>query len=423
MNRAGELTKGWCPSAFTPMPSGDGLILRVRPRLGKLSYAQLAALGRVAALFSDGSLHLTARANVQIRGAREESYPETLQILAAADLVDSDPKTEAVRNIMVAPSIALDGNAETYSVARTLESALHENPAFQQMPEKFGFSFHSGGGLDLSAICDINVIGQEGRFFLLLDGDLNVSIMARSSPATTSARRCHAVVTAITKIVEVFLSLRQSDTTIRRMRDAVAKVGSALFFKAAGLEPFAHGSLIAKKPAPIGYCESLKAVGIGFAFGEISQDAFPAILKLMAEERIEEVALSQHRALVFPAPQIQSVNKLLELGSWTSAITDPDDIRLRVHACIGAPACSRGTVPARRDAQSVVHALRQSGRDFNAVHIFGCEKHCGSPGVADVVATGKSGSYELSGGSGGSRTRISGTNLPAAILACLGWAD
>ena len=30
----GPIIKGWCPGALRPMPSGDGLVVRVRPKAG-----------------------------------------------------------------------------------------------------------------------------------------------------------------------------------------------------------------------------------------------------------------------------------------------------------------------------------------------------------------------------------------------------
>src|SRR4029077_14251788 len=41
--------KGWCPSALRPMPSGDGLVVRLRPRGGRLSSAQAAGIAELAA--------------------------------------------------------------------------------------------------------------------------------------------------------------------------------------------------------------------------------------------------------------------------------------------------------------------------------------------------------------------------------------
>ena len=36
----GFAIKGWCPGALRPMQSGDGLVVRIRPRGGRLSPAQ-----------------------------------------------------------------------------------------------------------------------------------------------------------------------------------------------------------------------------------------------------------------------------------------------------------------------------------------------------------------------------------------------
>ena len=41
--------KGWCPSALRPMLSGDGLVVRLRPRGGRLSSAQAVGYRRALA--------------------------------------------------------------------------------------------------------------------------------------------------------------------------------------------------------------------------------------------------------------------------------------------------------------------------------------------------------------------------------------
>ena len=61
--------RGWCPSLMRPMPSGDGLLARVHPRLGILSAAQLRALAEAARRYGNGHLDVTARGNLQIRAS------------------------------------------------------------------------------------------------------------------------------------------------------------------------------------------------------------------------------------------------------------------------------------------------------------------------------------------------------------------
>ncbi|MGX1077699.1 sulfite reductase beta subunit-like hemoprotein [Bradyrhizobium elkanii] len=41
--------KGWCPGALRPMRSGDGLVVRIRPRAGRLDAAQAAGIAELAA--------------------------------------------------------------------------------------------------------------------------------------------------------------------------------------------------------------------------------------------------------------------------------------------------------------------------------------------------------------------------------------
>ena len=60
--------RGWCPSLARPMPTGDGLLARVHPPLGRLTPAQARAVAPGARRFGNGHVDVTARANLQIRG-------------------------------------------------------------------------------------------------------------------------------------------------------------------------------------------------------------------------------------------------------------------------------------------------------------------------------------------------------------------
>ena len=95
--------KGWCPGILRPMPSGDGLIVRVRPRCGAFSLETAERLADLAGRLGNGHIDLTRRANLQLRGLTEERMPELQEALADLGLLDLDAETEAVRNVMVAP--------------------------------------------------------------------------------------------------------------------------------------------------------------------------------------------------------------------------------------------------------------------------------------------------------------------------------
>ena len=67
--------KGWCPGAYKPMQSGDGLVVRVRPMAAQISAAQATGLAQAAQAHGNGFIDLTNRANLQIRGVSTDSYP------------------------------------------------------------------------------------------------------------------------------------------------------------------------------------------------------------------------------------------------------------------------------------------------------------------------------------------------------------
>ena len=72
------VVKGWCPDAWRPMMAGDGLLVRVKPRLGCLTRAQVLGLCDAAVAHGNALIDITARANLQLRGVRETGWQTLL---------------------------------------------------------------------------------------------------------------------------------------------------------------------------------------------------------------------------------------------------------------------------------------------------------------------------------------------------------
>ncbi len=132
--------KGWCPGAYRPMDSGDGLIVRVRPVLARLTAHQVLGLCAAALAHGSGIVELTNRANVQVRGVRAGAHEALLEELWTLGLLDADPGVEGRRNVLVAPLWAQGDMTE--QVARGLIARLGELP---DLPAKFGFAVDCGG--------------------------------------------------------------------------------------------------------------------------------------------------------------------------------------------------------------------------------------------------------------------------------------
>ena len=56
--------QGWCPGALRPMQSGDGLVVRIRPPLGRLTPAQAKAIAKAAGTHGNG---IIVRAVIELK--------------------------------------------------------------------------------------------------------------------------------------------------------------------------------------------------------------------------------------------------------------------------------------------------------------------------------------------------------------------
>lgn len=141
------LVRGWCPSLFRPMESGDGWLARIRPQRGAIPAPLASAAAQAARQFGNGLLEVTNRANLQIRGLR----PETIAPFTAAMEAAGAAAGEGTR-ILMAPL----PDAALRALADEIDAALPEG-----LPAKFGILL-DGGALPLTGVALDVTIRHEG---------------------------------------------------------------------------------------------------------------------------------------------------------------------------------------------------------------------------------------------------------------------
>ncbi|AGK59097.1 precorrin-3B synthase [Hyphomicrobium denitrificans 1NES1] len=387
-----SLRKGWCPGALRPMESGDGLILRIRPRVGTLPISALSTIAKTAAEFGSGEIDLTNRGNLQLRGLTAASHSQALADLGDAGLIDADERAEAVRNIIVDPLSGIDpARTDIRSLTGRLENILIEDRTFWQLPGKFGFSFSGTAEArvgDRSTDIMVSSIAPE-TYAVSLDG--NIEVGALLPP--------HRVVEAVTGLTAVFLELRASDLAIGRMKDAVARSGSATIYAAAGLEStkLAATEIDAVSLPPAGSLNhrgQVFAAGVGLPFGRIDAHQLGALYAVASNAGTDVVRMSPQRVLVFPVDDDTKRDNILTEAKRQGLITEPDDPRLLFDVCPGSPACANATTETRRDARRIADAVR--GRpSLPSIHVSGCEKGCARRGAAALTLVARDGRYDV----------------------------
>ena len=245
--------KGWCPGAYRPMLSGDGLIVRVRPRLGRLALSQALGLCDTARRFGSGIIELTSRANLQLRGVRDSQYPQVLAALAGLGLIDPDPALEERRNIVVTPWWRAGDDSER--LAGELAARLGELPP---LPAKFGFAVDAGPAPVLAAV----------------SADVRIERAASGGLIVRAEGSAHGISVEPSTAVDVAIALAAwfaATASHTRMKAHLA--AHALPAALAGTElPAPQAALPLPGPTMLGPV-------YGVAFGQTTADALEALLR------------------------------------------------------------------------------------------------------------------------------------------------
>lgn len=131
--------KGWCPSIWRPMPVEDGLLVRLRPHLNRLTADQAHKICDLADATGSGLLDLTNRASLQLRGLRPDTHATLLDGLRTLDLLDADLATETRRSLIVTPFWAT--NDTNHRLAAAFVNRLADLPT---LPAKCGTVIDTG---------------------------------------------------------------------------------------------------------------------------------------------------------------------------------------------------------------------------------------------------------------------------------------
>ena len=153
-----------CPGVLRPWIAKDGALVRFRLVGGRLPVPSLKALLEVAAAHGDGDIHLTKRANLQLRSMPHEDgvLPQhVVDALASTGLLPT-PSHELVRNIMVSPG-PTPGSVDLRPVAEELDRRVCADSTLSQLPGRFLFVLDDGRGDLVGRRCDLGLAAIDER--------------------------------------------------------------------------------------------------------------------------------------------------------------------------------------------------------------------------------------------------------------------
>lgn len=166
-----------------PWPADDGALVRLRLVGGRVSPEALTDVMGVARQFGDGTVHLTKRANLQLRALPAEGGcldTDVVDAISATGLLPV-PSHELIRNIMVSPLSGLGdrdrgtsqspgdwdvprsfmhspGRADLRPVARALDEGLCAHRSLAALPGRFLFVLDDGRGDLVDRSLDLGLV-------------------------------------------------------------------------------------------------------------------------------------------------------------------------------------------------------------------------------------------------------------------------
>jgi precorrin-3B synthase len=377
--------RGACPAQSAPMPTGDGLLIRLSPA-GTMALDTCAGLCAAVRDHGNGIVEVTARGSIQVRGLTAASAPAFARAVAMLG-IDGRSHVPVVADPLagLAPDAALDADA----LAAALRDALAATPRVAGLNPKVSVAIDAGATLHLDAMAaDVRLraeLGRDGpRLHIALGGDAATAV-----PIGWVAPE-HAVET-VTRLLAT-IAARGRDA---RARDIVRGEGmSALRAVAAefltdapppptrtGAEPIdthrLHGGLV--------------AYGVGLAFGHTDADALGQLIDAAKILEARGIRAAPGRALLILGVAPGMTPALSAAADRLGFIVRPADPRRHIVACPGMPLCASAQAPTRTLAPAVATAVASLFDGSLTVHLSGCAKGCAHARAAALTMVGEPG--------------------------------
>ncbi len=364
--------KGWCPGAHRPMMSAEGLVVRIRPPRGELTAHQASGLAALATAYGHGTVELTNRANLQIRGVAAAHHAPLIEGLDGLELLDADADAERHRNIVIDPFRPLGEDRQTVCaehLAAQLRTQATGDADLARLPSKFGFVIDAGPRRQLAGVSgDIRIEAAAGALLVRADAMATGRI----------ARDGEDAVQLALELARWFVASGGVGADGRgRMRAHLATGAQPPDACCGAAQP--NPAAPRSQPGPRD-----GGLTVAVAFGQL--DA--ADLARLAATGAPVLRITPYRMIHLPG-----VSTCALAGG--SLILAGDDPLLRVVACTGAPGCPQASVTTRDLARAIAPLLAPHLPAGATAHVSGCAKGCALPAPAALTLVGRDGHFDL----------------------------
>ena len=375
--------RGACPGLSAPMPTGDGLLVRLMP-IGTISLAAFATLCAAARQHGNGVIEVTARGSIQMRGLNAASAPHFAAAVAALSIAARDGIP--VHNNPLS-GLDQEESLDAGALAADLRSALARTSLAARLAAKISIAIDGGGSPSLDELAaDVRLCAVAINNGLAL----RVGIGGDAAGATQLGLVTPGNgVKATMRLLEV-IAQRGRDA---RARDMLAAEGAAPFRSAVAeiLIGDAPRCATPQRGDSIGrhaLRDGSLACGLGVAFGHSDAAALERLAEAAGTAGAIGLRAAPGRVLMVVGLGQALFSFFVAAAERLGFIVRAGDPRRHVVACAGAPSCRSAHMAARAIAPSIAQASAPHLSRSFVVHISGCGKGCAHPASAALTIVG-----------------------------------
>ena len=386
-------------------------MLRLRLPGGIVSSHQAKGLGSVAKRFGGGYLHVTTRANLQIR---EIGATHTTAVLTAIDelgLTSRGAGADNIRNLTGSPAAGIDSQEliDTRPLTRELHHYILNHRELYGLPRKFNIAFDGGGRLGV--LEDTNDIGfaavavgphkpvPAGVYFrMLLGGITGHGVFARDSGVLLLPQE---VIPAAVAIVRLFIDHGdRTDRTKARLKYVLDRMGVEKFLglmeeklgrkltrtvpgAVAPRLPFSRTGHIGIHPQKQ---EGLNWIGVVIPVGRMTVAQMKGLADIARDLGDGDIRLTVWQNLLISGVRSAKLGDAKARIEALGLAIETNAFRSGLVACTGNTGCKFAASDTKRHAEEIAAWCErrvQLDTPVN-IHLTGCHNSCAQHFVSEI---------------------------------------
>jgi ferredoxin-nitrite reductase len=400
---------------FYVAPTQSSYMCRLRIPNGVLTHWQFDGLADLADSHGGGYLHVTTRANLQIREIEPKSAVAMIEGVQSLGLWTRGSGADNIRNITGTPTAGIDPQEliDTRPFARALHFRILNDRSFFGLPRKFNIAFDGGGRI--AVLEDTNDVAfqaieiRDGHglapgvyFRLALGGITGHKDLARDTGVIVAPDEAVEIADAI---LRVFIETGDRTNRARaRLKYVLDQLGFDRFLTLVEEKlgrPLLRAPQEAIAPRPsfdrlahIGAHAQKEAqkswIGVALKLGRLSSDETRGLATIARELGDGDIRLTVWQNLLISGIADARIDEALARIEALGFSTKASPLRVGLVACTGNAGCRFAASDTKRHADEIAtHCEERIEIDTPInIHLTGCRHSCAQHYIGDIGLVG-----------------------------------